>query len=182
MPVFTLDPTDQLFHTCAHGVKWEPVPSLRWIVDAAMILKDPIGHDRLGPAAPADRAPSGHPVASRCSDVPRDAARDARAGGGRWPRSVAPPSRGRNDTSIGSGIARRARRWAGYESTGCATGVYAGPARSRTRSASSGTCKSCSIATDLGALVRRALFRHRWRRQGSPVTPRRAEEVGARFL
>src|SRR5262249_49904199 len=33
----------------------------------------------------------------------------------------------------------------------------------------------------LGALVRRALFRHRWRRQGKPVTSRRAGEVGLRF-
>jgi hypothetical protein len=50
IPISTLDPTDQLFHTCAHGVKWEQVPSLRWIVDAAMILKDPsvtIDWDRL---------------------------------------------------------------------------------------------------------------------------------------
>ena len=41
VPVSVLDPTDQLFHTCAHGVKWEYVPSIRWIVDAAMILKEP---------------------------------------------------------------------------------------------------------------------------------------------
>jgi hypothetical protein len=32
------DATDQLFHVCAHGVKWEPIPPLRWIVDAATIL------------------------------------------------------------------------------------------------------------------------------------------------
>ena len=31
-----------------------------------------------------------------------------------------------------------------------------------------------------GALVRRALFRHRWRRREKPVTPRRAGEVGVR--
>lgn len=39
--VWTLDPTDQLFHACAHGVKWEHVPPLRWIADAAMILGEP---------------------------------------------------------------------------------------------------------------------------------------------
>ena len=39
--VSVLDATDQLFHTCAHGVKWEHVPPLRWIADAAMILGDP---------------------------------------------------------------------------------------------------------------------------------------------
>jgi hypothetical protein len=38
--VSVLDATDQLFHTCAHGVKWEHVPPLRWIADAAMILGD----------------------------------------------------------------------------------------------------------------------------------------------
>ena len=39
--VSVLDATDQLLHTCAHGVKWEHVPPLRWIADAAMILGDP---------------------------------------------------------------------------------------------------------------------------------------------
>ena len=48
--VSVLDPTDQLFHTCAHGAKWEHVPPVRWITDAAMILNDPaveIDWDRL---------------------------------------------------------------------------------------------------------------------------------------
>jgi hypothetical protein len=48
--VSVLDATDQLFHTCAHGVKWEHVPPLRWIADAAMILRDAsvvIDWDRL---------------------------------------------------------------------------------------------------------------------------------------
>ena len=39
--VSVLEATDQLFHTCAHGVKWEHVPPLRWIADAALILGDP---------------------------------------------------------------------------------------------------------------------------------------------
>ena len=38
VPVRVLDPTDQLFHVCAHGVKWEPIRPLRWIADAAVIL------------------------------------------------------------------------------------------------------------------------------------------------
>ena len=38
--VSVLDATDQLLHTCAHGVKWEHVPPLRWIADAALNLGD----------------------------------------------------------------------------------------------------------------------------------------------
>jgi hypothetical protein len=36
--VRVMDPADQLFHCCAHGVRWEPVAPLRWIADAAMVL------------------------------------------------------------------------------------------------------------------------------------------------
>jgi len=38
VPVRVLDATDQLFHVCAHGVKWESIPPLRWIADAAVII------------------------------------------------------------------------------------------------------------------------------------------------
>lgn len=33
-----LNPTDQLFHVCAHGMRWSPVPPVRWAADAWMIL------------------------------------------------------------------------------------------------------------------------------------------------
>ena len=33
-----LNPTDQLFHVCVHGVRWNAVPPLRWVADAIMIL------------------------------------------------------------------------------------------------------------------------------------------------
>jgi hypothetical protein len=36
--VRVLDAADQLFHCCAHGVRWEPVTPLRWIADVAMVL------------------------------------------------------------------------------------------------------------------------------------------------
>jgi hypothetical protein len=36
--VRVMEPADQLFHCCAHGVRWEPVTPLRWIADAAMVL------------------------------------------------------------------------------------------------------------------------------------------------
>jgi Uncharacterised nucleotidyltransferase len=45
-----LGSTDQLFHACAHGVRWERVPPLRWVADAAAILDSAaaeIGWDRL---------------------------------------------------------------------------------------------------------------------------------------
>jgi hypothetical protein len=33
-----LSPTDQLLHTCWHGVRWNEVPPIRWIADALAIL------------------------------------------------------------------------------------------------------------------------------------------------
>jgi hypothetical protein len=36
--VRVLDTAHQLFHVCAHGVRWEPVPPLRWIADAATVM------------------------------------------------------------------------------------------------------------------------------------------------
>lgn len=41
VPVSVLAATDQLFHACVHGVRWEPVPPVRWVADAAVILNDP---------------------------------------------------------------------------------------------------------------------------------------------
>ncbi|HEY7535176.1 MAG TPA: nucleotidyltransferase family protein, partial [Thermodesulfobacteriota bacterium] len=38
-PTFALNPTDQLLHVCAHGVRWDPVTPIRWIADAVTILK-----------------------------------------------------------------------------------------------------------------------------------------------
>jgi Uncharacterised nucleotidyltransferase len=35
----TLDPADQLLHLCAHGVRWDPVPSFRWIADAVTLIR-----------------------------------------------------------------------------------------------------------------------------------------------
>ena len=33
-----LNPSDQLFHVCGHGAKWNPIPPLRWAADAMAIL------------------------------------------------------------------------------------------------------------------------------------------------
>jgi len=35
----TLDPADQLLHLCAHGVRWDSVPSFRWIADAVTLIR-----------------------------------------------------------------------------------------------------------------------------------------------
>jgi Uncharacterised nucleotidyltransferase len=35
------DATRMLFHTIAHGVHWNPVPPVRWIADAMVILRSP---------------------------------------------------------------------------------------------------------------------------------------------
>lgn len=37
-PARTLNPADQLLHTCVHGAEWNPVPPLRWIADAMTIF------------------------------------------------------------------------------------------------------------------------------------------------
>ena len=45
-----LNPTDTLLHVCVHGAKWCPVPPMRWVADAIMILRvagDRIDWDRL---------------------------------------------------------------------------------------------------------------------------------------
>jgi Uncharacterised nucleotidyltransferase len=43
-----LNPSDQLFHACAHGVRWNPVPPFRWVTDALMILSSSqVDWDRL---------------------------------------------------------------------------------------------------------------------------------------
>ena len=38
-PARTLCPTDHLFHACVHGIVWNQVPALRWILDSLLILR-----------------------------------------------------------------------------------------------------------------------------------------------
>lgn len=50
IPTLALNSTDQLFHVCAHGgMRWDPLPGLRWVADAMMILNSrrEIDWDRL---------------------------------------------------------------------------------------------------------------------------------------
>lgn len=49
VPTHALDPADQLLHVCIHGVRWNPVPSVRWVADAMTILRvtPDLGWDRL---------------------------------------------------------------------------------------------------------------------------------------
>jgi len=39
IPTRILAPADQLLHVCLHGAIWNPVPTLRWIADAVVIVK-----------------------------------------------------------------------------------------------------------------------------------------------
>jgi hypothetical protein len=39
--VKVLDPADQLLHVIAHGLRWNQVPPLRWVIDAVLILRQP---------------------------------------------------------------------------------------------------------------------------------------------
>ncbi|MCP4399604.1 MAG: nucleotidyltransferase family protein [bacterium] len=34
-----LNSTDQLLHACIHGFRWNPVPPMRWVADAMIVLK-----------------------------------------------------------------------------------------------------------------------------------------------
>ncbi len=48
VPTLALDPTDQLFHACVHGVRWQPAPPLRWVADAALLARSGSVHwDRM---------------------------------------------------------------------------------------------------------------------------------------
>lgn len=38
----TLNATDHLFHVCLHGTKWNRMPPLRWVADAAAIINHPV--------------------------------------------------------------------------------------------------------------------------------------------
>jgi putative nucleotidyltransferase-like protein len=33
-------PTDQLLHVCGHAARWEPVPAIRWVADAVLIVRE----------------------------------------------------------------------------------------------------------------------------------------------
>lgn len=38
-PALALDPADQLLQVCSHGVAWNTVPPIRWVADAAAIVR-----------------------------------------------------------------------------------------------------------------------------------------------
>ena len=35
----TLSPADHLLHVCVHGIRWDAVPSFRWVADAVMLVR-----------------------------------------------------------------------------------------------------------------------------------------------
>ncbi len=43
----TLQPADQLLHTCIHGARWNEVSAVRWLADAALIARRPLDWRRL---------------------------------------------------------------------------------------------------------------------------------------
>lgn len=48
--VLILNPTDQLLHNCIHGMRWNPIPPIRWVADACTIINNhhaEIDWDRL---------------------------------------------------------------------------------------------------------------------------------------
>lgn len=38
-PTRALNPADQLLHVCMHGMPWSPIPPVRWVADAMVILR-----------------------------------------------------------------------------------------------------------------------------------------------
>ena len=40
IPIEVMGITDQLIHTIVHGIRWNPIPSLRWIADAIIFLEN----------------------------------------------------------------------------------------------------------------------------------------------
>ncbi len=38
---------DQLLHVVAHAMRWDPRPSYRWVLDAWLLLTEPLNFDRL---------------------------------------------------------------------------------------------------------------------------------------
>jgi hypothetical protein len=161
--VSVLGATDQLFHTCAHGVKWEHVPPLRWIADAAMILGDPsvqIDWDRL--VRLADRLRLILPLRDALTHlgsalglpVPPpvlaalDTARISPAERWEYRLRTRPASRG---------LGRLREHWLRYRRLRKAPGGLDGITFV-------GYLQVALDCDGAGALVRRALFRHRWRR------------------
>jgi hypothetical protein len=54
VPALALDPADQLLQVCSHGVAWNTVPPIRWVADAAAIVRkegEGINWERLISAA-----------------------------------------------------------------------------------------------------------------------------------
>ncbi len=41
----SLNQTDELFHTCIHGFRWNPMPPIRWVADAMKILNSGMAVD-----------------------------------------------------------------------------------------------------------------------------------------
>jgi hypothetical protein len=41
VPTLALNPTDQLFHACIYGVKWDAPAPIRWVADAFKIIANP---------------------------------------------------------------------------------------------------------------------------------------------
>lgn len=39
-PVLVLGPEDLLLQVCEHGMRWDPTPPVRWVADAAVILRE----------------------------------------------------------------------------------------------------------------------------------------------
>ena len=39
VPVTALGPEDQVINACVHGVRWDPLPPLRWVLDAVMVIR-----------------------------------------------------------------------------------------------------------------------------------------------
>jgi hypothetical protein len=172
----TLDATDQLFHVCAHGVKWEPVPPIRWIADATTIV--------ARAAAELDWVRLARETRQRRLVLPlRDALGYLRAALG-LPVPAAVLS------ELGSAAASTTERWEYWLRTRPARRLlgrvpehwlrYQRVRADRRPARTIGFVGYLQIVLEcegLGALARRALFRRRHRQQAELTTQRYEREL-----
>jgi hypothetical protein len=168
-PVRVLAPADQLFHLSAHGVRWEPVPPVRWIADATAVLArgDAVDWDTL--VAEAARRRMTPPV--------RDALRYLR-------QAFGAPVPERVIAALAAAPVTAAERWEYRLRTRPANPLvgrvpehwlrYRRLRRAGARVGFAAYLQVVLVCDGLGDLARRALLRHRWRRRERRVLARYA--------
>ncbi len=170
VPVRVLGPADQLFHVATHGVRWEPVPPVRWIPDAAQVLGRGDAVDWDGLVAEAARRQMTAPVHDALAHLRRD---------------FGAPVPERVTRALAATRLTRGQRWEyrlrtrpGHPLLGRVPEHWLRYRRLRRRGARVGFAAYLQVVLvcdGLWGLARRALLRHRWRRREQEAVARYAE-------